>query len=87
MWSILCNVQVTGRCAHMVDVSVPYHTAIEDGTEASDFRDAMLILGTMNQFFLDPRLVNGNNEQSQCAEQVLRIALSSTLEAQGDSLQ
>jgi hypothetical protein len=87
MWSILCNVQVTGRCAHMVDMSVPYHTAIEDGTEASDFRDSILILGTMNQFLLDPRLVNGNNEQSRCAEQVLRIALFSTLEAQGDSLQ
>ena len=29
MWYILCNIQVTGRCAHMVDMSVPYHKPIE----------------------------------------------------------
>jgi hypothetical protein len=56
MWYILCNIQVSGRYAHLVDMSVAYHTAIEEGTEASDFRDGMLILGTMNQFLLDSRL-------------------------------
>jgi hypothetical protein len=87
MWCILCNIQVTGRCAHMVDMSVPYHTAIEEGTEASDLRDAMLILGTMNQFLLDSQLVDGSDEQSRCAEQVLRMALFSKLETLEGSLQ
>lgn len=87
MWYILCNIQVSGRCAHMVDMSVAYHTAIEEGTEASDFRDAMLILGTMNQFLLDSRLVDGSDEQSRCAEQVLRIALFSKLETREETLQ
>ena len=87
MWNILCNIQVTGRCAHMVDMSVAYHSPIEEGTEASDFRDAMLILGTMNQFLLDSRLVNGSNEQSRCAEQVFRIALFSRLGTQEGTLQ
>lgn len=31
MWYILCNIHLTGRCAHMVDMSVPYHTLIEEG--------------------------------------------------------
>lgn len=87
MWYILCNIQVTGRCANMVDMSVPYHKPIEEGTEASDFRDAMLILGTMNQFLLDFRLADGGHEQSRCAEQVLRVALFSNLSLQGVSLQ
>jgi hypothetical protein len=87
MWYILCNIQVSGRCAHMVDMSVAYHARIEEETEASDFRDAMLILGTMNQFLLDSRLVEGNNEQSRCAEQVLRIALFSKLETPEETLQ
>jgi hypothetical protein len=87
MWYILCNIQVSGRCAHMVDMSVAYHTSIEDGTEASDFRDAMLILGTMNQFLLDSRPVDGSDEQSRCAEQVLRIALFSKLENPEETLQ
>lgn len=87
MWYILCNIQVTGRCAHMVDMSVAYPTPIEEDTEASDFRDAMLILGTMNQFLLDSRVMNGSNELSQCAEQVLRIALFSRLETGEESLQ
>jgi hypothetical protein len=71
----------------MVDMSVAYHARIEEETEASDFRDAMLILGTMNQFLLDSRLVEGNNEQSRCAEQVLRIALFSKLETPEETLQ
>jgi hypothetical protein len=87
MWYILCNIQVGGRCAHMVDTSVAYHTSIEDGTDASDFRDAMLILATMNQFLLDSRLVEGNDEESRCAEQVLRIALFSKLEISEETLQ
>lgn len=77
MWYILCNIQVTGRCAHMVDMAVPYRTRIEEGTEAGDFRDALLILGVMNQYLLDSRLVHGSKEQSRCAEQVLRVALFS----------
>jgi hypothetical protein len=87
MWYILCNIQVGGRCAHMVDTSVAYHTSIEDGTDASDFRDAMLILATMNQFLLDSRLAEGNDEESRCAEQVLRIALFSKLEISEETLQ
>jgi hypothetical protein len=82
MWYILCNIQVTGRCAHMVDMAVPYHTPIGEETDASDFRDAMLILGIMNQFLLDSRLVHGSKEQSRCAEQVLRVALFSRLRTQ-----
>lgn len=72
MWYTLCNIQVTGRCAHMVDMSVAYHTPIEEGTEASDFREAMLILGTMNQFLLDSRLASGSDEQSRCADCALQ---------------
>ncbi|GAB7334896.1 hypothetical protein MBLNU13_g06787t2 [Cladosporium sp. NU13] len=40
----------------------------------------------MNQFLLDSRLVSGSDEQSRCAEQVLRIALFSRLETQEESL-
>ena len=87
MWYILCNIQITGRCAHMVDMSVAYDIPIAEGTEASDFRDAMLILGTMNQFLLNSRLVSGNYEQSRCAEQVLRIALFSRLGTGEETLQ
>ena len=87
MWYILCNIQVTGWCAHMVDMSVPYHKHIEEGTKASDFHDAMLILGTMNQFLLDSRVVDGSDEQSRCAEQVLRVALFSKLRTPEETLQ
>jgi hypothetical protein len=86
MWYILCNIQVTGRCAHMVDMAVPYSTPIGEGTDASDFRDAMLILGTMNQFLLYSPMVHGSQEQSRCAEQVLRVALFSKLKTQEDGL-
>jgi hypothetical protein len=73
----------------MVDMAVPYSTPIGEGTDASDFRDAMLILGTMNQFLLYSPMVHGSQEQSRCAEQVLRVALFSKLKTQeyGLSLQ
>jgi hypothetical protein len=78
------SVENFSRCAHMVDMAVPYHTRINEETDASDFRDAVLILGTMNQFLLDSRLVHGSKEQSRCAEQVLRVALFSKLRTKDD---
>lgn len=85
MWYILCNIQVTSRCAQMVDMILPYHTHAIEGSDASDFRDAMLILSFMNQYLLNPQLVDGD-EQSRCAEQIVRLALFSGLKTKTMSM-
>jgi len=41
----------------------------------------------MNQFLLDSRIVDGSDEQSRCAEQVLRVALFSKLRSPEETLQ
>ncbi|KAK3621762.1 hypothetical protein LTR56_009721 [Elasticomyces elasticus] len=73
MWYVLCNIKVTGRCAEIVDMAVPYHSIPDEGSDFGDFRDAMAILGCMNQYLLDTELMR--EETSSCAERVLRVAL------------
>lgn len=74
MWYVLCNIQVTARCAQMVDMAVPFKAVPEEDWDFSDFRNAMVILSAMNQYLLHTSLADGS-ERSHCAEQVLRFAL------------
>lgn len=70
---ILWNIKVSGKCALMVDMAIPYGKAIPD--QDSDFgsiRDSFYILMTMNQYRMKQRAV-----QKKESEGLLRIALFS----------
>ena len=83
MWYVLCNIKTTARCAEMVDMAVAYKAVPDEGSDFGDFRDAMIILSSMNQFFLNSELYNVR--RSHRAERVLRTALFGKLALPGQS--
>ena len=69
---ILWNIKVTGKCALMVDMAVPYdHVPEDQDSEFSQMRDAFYILAVMNQYEIKSRM------PEIAAEKLLRIALFS----------
>lgn len=69
---VLWNIKVTGKCALMVDMAVPYNEVPwNEDSEFSKMRDAFYILAVMNQYEIKPRMPEIE------AEKLLRIALFS----------
>ena len=75
MWYILCNIQITGQMAQLVDMAVPYRCRPVEGSDYSEFRDAMTLLNCMNQYLPHPSLAGP--AQGRGAMVVLRTALFS----------
>lgn len=50
---ILWNMQVTGKCALMVDMATKYEEIPREGSQFAQIRDSMYILSVMNQCMLD----------------------------------
>lgn len=46
---ILWNIKVTGKCALMIDMATKYDEYPEQGSQFSQMRDSLFILGVMNQ--------------------------------------
>ncbi|OCL04333.1 hypothetical protein AOQ84DRAFT_324574, partial [Glonium stellatum] len=70
---ILWNIKVSGKCALMVDMAVPYEDAVPDrGSDFASIRDSFYILMTMNQFTMNPQA-----SVRKESEGLLRIALFS----------
>lgn len=69
---VLWNIKVTGKCALMVDMAVPFDEVPDDeDSEFSQMRDAFYILAVMNQYQIKSRM------PQIPAEKLLRIALFS----------
>jgi hypothetical protein len=69
---VLWNIKVTGKCALMVDMAVPFNQVPwEENSEFSQMRDAFYILAVMNQYEIKSRM------PEIPAEKLLRIALFS----------
>jgi hypothetical protein len=69
---ILWNIKVTGKCALMVDMAVPFNEVpADENSEFSQMRDAFYILAVMNQYEIKSRM------PEIPAEKLLRIALFS----------
>lgn len=69
---VLWNIKVTGKCALMVDMAVPFDEVPWDQhSEFSQMRDAFYILAVMNQYQIKSRMPEIS------AEKLLRIALFS----------
>jgi hypothetical protein len=77
---VLWNIKVTGKCALMVDMAVPFNEVPwDDDSEFSQMRDAFYILAVMNQYEIKSRM------PEIAAEKLLRIALfSNSLRLTGD---
>jgi len=70
---ILWNIKVTGKCAMIVDMAVPYND--KDSVDALDFasiRDSFYLLMTMNQYTMRSKI-----RQKKEAEGLLRMVLFS----------
>ncbi len=69
---VLWNIKVTGKCALMVDMAVPFNEVPSDeNSELSQMRDAFYILAVMNQYEIKSHM------PEIAAEKLLRIALFS----------
>ncbi|KZF18994.1 hypothetical protein L228DRAFT_51955 [Xylona heveae TC161] len=68
---VLWNIRVTGKCALMIDMAVPYRKLPDEDSEFAKVRDSLYILSVMNQFKMHPNMPSG------VAEKLLRIALFS----------
>jgi hypothetical protein len=69
---VLWNIKVTGKCALMVDMAVPFNQVPwDENSEFSQMRDAFYILAVMNQYEIKSRM------PEIPAEKLLRIALFS----------
>lgn len=70
---ILWNIKVSGKCALMVDMAVPYEDQVPGrGSDFASIRDSFYILTTMNQFTMNPQA-----SMRKESEGLLRIALFS----------
>jgi len=70
---ILWNIKVSGKCALLVDLAVPYDKRIHSrDTDFGKIRDSFYLLMTMNQFTMRPHV-----RQKKEAEGLLRVALFS----------
>nr|OQO19826.1 hypothetical protein B0A51_13516 [Rachicladosporium sp. CCFEE 5018] len=70
---IFWNIKVSGKCALLVDLAVPYDRKITSpGTNFGSIRDSFYLLMTMNQFTMRPHV-----RQRKEAEGLLRVALFS----------
>ncbi|RYF37285.1 MAG: hypothetical protein EOO38_26555, partial [Cytophagaceae bacterium] len=71
---VLWNIKVSAKAALMVDMAVKYDETPDDWeTDFGSMRDSMYLLLVMNQYTIEPEVVNGRKE----AECLLRIALFS----------
>ena len=46
---VFWNIKVTGKCALMVDMALPYEDLPAEGTQCAYIRDSLYILSVMNQ--------------------------------------
>ena len=73
---VLWNVKVAGKCALLVDMSVPYDTKpgvlTDRDSDYSSIRDSLYLLNVMNQYTMRPHI-----RQKKEAEGLLRIVLFS----------
>lgn len=73
---ILWNIKVAGKCALLVDMSVPYDTKVHalanKETDFASIRDSFYLLNVMNQYTMRPHV-----RQKKEAEGLLRIVLFS----------
>ncbi|KAF1815347.1 hypothetical protein P152DRAFT_446422 [Eremomyces bilateralis CBS 781.70] len=70
---ILWNISVSGKCALMVDMSIPYDERVPDrGSDFASLRDSFFILTNMNQYTMKP-VISLKKE----VEGLLRIVLFS----------
>ncbi|KAH7061917.1 hypothetical protein BKA63DRAFT_191724 [Paraphoma chrysanthemicola] len=70
---VLWNIKVSAKAALMVDMAVKYDETPDRKTDFGSMRDSMYLLLVMNQYTLEPEVVEGKKE----AECLLRIALFS----------
>ncbi|KAF2024567.1 hypothetical protein EK21DRAFT_78439 [Setomelanomma holmii] len=70
---VLWNIKVSAKAALMVDMAVKYEETPDRKTDFGSMRDSMYLLLVMNQYTLEPEVVEGKKE----AECLLRIALFS----------
>lgn len=70
---ILWNIKVSGKCAMIVDMAVPYNDrTTKDNTDFASVRDSFYILMTINQYTMRSEI-----RQKKEAEGLLRMALFS----------
>lgn len=61
LWCILCNIRATGRCAELIDTASLFNTIPPEESRFGQFRDSMLILSMMNQYEMNPAIIEGHH--------------------------